>query len=194
VKVVVALLSLALAAPALADKTEGVIPGMLIGPKLSVVGFPTPAVGAEAKVAGWFGLSIDYGYVPNLKVKEVTVGWDNWCAGAKLFPFHGSFFLGALYGQRSLKLRELDKSSGLYADGRVSSRYLAPELGWRFLWNSGFTMGLDFGWQFVTGKSTRLTIPQGYDAQKEKDVQDLSRRVANQGVPVLGLLELGWMF
>ena len=193
-KVVVALLSLSLAAPALADKTEGVIPGLLIGPKLSLVSFPTPTVGAEAKVAGWFGLSFDYGYVPNFKVKDATVGWNNWCAGAKVFPFHGSFFLGALYGQRSLKLREQDKNSGLDADGRVSSRYLAPELGWRFLWNSGFTMGLDFGWQFVTGKSTRLNIPQGYDAQKEKDVRDLSRRVANQGIPVLGVLELGWMF
>jgi len=192
-KVTIALLSLALAAPALADKTEGAIPGMLIGPKLGIVSFPTPTVGAEAKVAGWFGLSFDYGYVPDFRVKEVTAGWSNWCAGAKLFPFRGSFFLGALYGQRSLKLR-LKDSSGLDADGRATSRYLAPELGWRFLWNSGFTMGLDFGWQLVTQKSTRLDIPTGFDAQKEKDAQDLIRRAANQGIPVLGLLELGWMF
>jgi len=192
-KVVAALLSLALAAPALADKTEGAIPGVLIGPKLGIVSFPTPTVGAEAKVKGWFGLSFDYGYVPDLRVKELTVGWNNWCAGAKLFPFRGSFFLGALYGRRSLSLREQD-SSGLSADGRVSSRYLAPEFGWRFLWNSGFTMGLDFGWQFVIGKSTQLSIPNGFDAQKEKDAQDLTRRAANQGIPVVGLLELGWMF
>jgi hypothetical protein len=192
-KVVVALLALALAAPALANKTDGVVPGMVFGPKLTLVGFPTPAVGAEAKLDGWVGLSFDYGYVPPFKVKEARVGWDNWSAGAKVFPFRGAFFLGALYGQRSIRVKVKDQSSDLEGSARISSRYLAPELGWRWSWEVGFTMGMDLGWQFVTGSSKRITIPGGFDAEKEKDVRDITRRVANQGIPVLGLLEVGWM-
>ena len=195
-KPVVAMLALLLAGPALAEKTEGVIPGVLFGPKLGIVSFPAPSVGVEAKLGGWFGLSYDYGWVPELKVKEVRVGWTNWSAGAKVFPFHGSFFLGALYGQRSLRLRRVDDSTGvaIEARGRVTSSYLAPELGWRFIGNTGFTMGIDLGWQFVTGHSAHLTVPLGYDAEKEKDVRDFTDRVGKAGIPVLGLLQLGWMF
>jgi hypothetical protein len=194
-KPVVALLALLLAAPALAEKTEGVIPGVLFGPKVGIVSFPAPSVGIEAKLGGWFGLSYDYGYVPDFKVKEVTLGWSNWSAGAKVFPFRGSFFLGALYGQRSLRLRAVDKSTPpLEASGRITSNYVAPELGWRFIGDTGFTMGIDLGWQLVTSHSARLTIPGGYDAQKEKDVRDLTDAVGKAGIPVLGLLQLGWMF
>ncbi len=157
--------------------------------------FPAPSVGVEAKLGGWFGLSYDYGYVPDIKVKEVTVGWSNWSAGAKVFPFHGSFFLGALYGQRNLRLRAVDKSAPpLEARGRITSNYVAPELGWRFIGDTGFTMGIDLGWQLVTSHSTRLTIPGGYDVQKEKDVRDITDTLGKAGIPVLGLLQLGWMF
>ncbi|HET6439813.1 MAG TPA: hypothetical protein VFG59_17235 [Anaeromyxobacter sp.] len=193
-KILVAALSLALATPALAEKTEGVIPGVLIGPKLGLVSFPTPTVGVEAKLWRVLGLSFDYGLVPDFKLKDVTVGWTNWAAGARLFPFRGSFFVGALYGERSLTLKERDKSTGLKASARLNSTYLAPELGWRSLWNSGFFMGLDLGWQFVTHKKERLTIPSGYDVDKEKDVHRDADRVAKAGIPVLGLLQIGWYF
>jgi len=193
-RILVATLSLALATPALADKVEGVIPGVLLGPKVGIVSFPTPTVGAEVKLGRWLGLSFDYGLVPDVKVRDVTASWTNWAAGARVFPFRGRFFLGGLYGQRSVKLRATDPASGLKGRGRIDSTYLAPELGWRVVWSSGLALGVDLGWQLVTAKRVRLDIPTGYDPGKEQDVRDKADRVARAGIPVLGLLQVGYFF
>jgi hypothetical protein len=194
-KLAVALLSLSLASPALAGKAEGVIPEVLMGPKLGIVSFPAPTVGAEAQVAGWLGLSFDYGWFPDIKLKlhDATVGWNLWSVGAKVFPLRGSF-LGVLWCARSIRIRAQDPSTGLSGRGRITSHYLAPELGWRFVHGSGFTLGVDLGWQFVTATNRRLDVPAGYDPDTEKDVREWSRRLEHQGIPVLGLLDVGWMF
>jgi hypothetical protein len=192
-KTLVTALAVALATPALAEKTDGVIPGALIGPKLGIISFPTPTIGVEAKLGRWIGLSFDYGFVPDITISNVTVSWNNWCAGAKVFPFQGSLFVGALYGHRSFNGSSVD-TTGRKSTADASSNYIAPELGWRWIWDSGFYMGIDLGWQFVTSNTKTVVIPSGFDPQKQKDINDATDKLGTAGLPVLGLLQLGFYF
>lgn len=176
-------------------KTDGLIPGMLIGPKLSLVNLPTPGVGVEAKFLGnLLGASFDYGLIPDITVSDVTVGMHAWNVGAKIYPFRGSFFVGALYGNRSFTGSKTDTSTGtpLKAAVDVSSTYVAPELGWRWVWNSGFFMGMDLGWQFVTSSKVTLTAPAGISQGTVDDVQKKGNDIGKAGLPVIGLLQVGF--
>jgi hypothetical protein len=174
-------------------KSEGLIPGVLIGPKLALVNLPTPGFGVEAKFAGnLLGASFDYGLIPDITITDVTVGMHAWNVGAKIYPFRGSFFLGALYGNRNFTGSKVDASTGLKAAVDISSTYIAPELGWRWVWNSGFFLGMDLGWQFVTSSSVTLTAPGGISQQTVNDVQSKGNDIGKAGLPVLGLLQVGF--
>ncbi len=175
-------------------KAEGIIPGMVFGPKLSLVNLPTPAFGVEAKFMNLVGASFDYGFIPDVTLSNVTVGMKNWSIGAKVYPFHGSFFLGAAFGGRSFTGSKIDDSTGtpLKATVDVSSTYLAPEIGWRWVGNSGFFMGMDLGWQFVVSNSTTLTAPAGVSQSTRQDVQDKGNQLGRSGLPILGLLQVGF--
>jgi hypothetical protein len=183
--------ALTLASSALASEAEG--PSVLVGPRLGIINVPTPTVGAEAQLGGWIGLSFDYGLVPDIKLKSAKVSWTNWYAGARVFPFHGTFFLGALYGRRTFKASATDDASGLEATARANSDYVAPVLGWRAK-HRGFGMGVDLGWQFVTHHSKRLSVPSGFDAGKQNDIENATDKIGTSGLPVLGLLQLQYLF
>ncbi|HYS79905.1 MAG TPA: hypothetical protein VEM76_04315 [Anaeromyxobacteraceae bacterium] len=165
-----------------------------LGPKLSLVNLPTPAFGVEAKFMNLVGASFDYGFIPDVTLSNVTVGMKNWSIGAKVYPFHGSFFLGAAFGGRSFTGSKIDDSTGtpLKATVDVSSTYLAPEIGWRWVRNSGFFMGMDLGWQFVVSNSTTLTAPAGVSQSTRQDVQDKGNQLGRSGLPILGLLQVGF--
>jgi hypothetical protein len=77
----------------------------------------------------------------------------------------------------------------------ATSRYLAPEIGWRWMWESGFFLGLDLGWQFILSPRTSVDVPaNAFPPDKLKDYTDLANKLAAQGFPVLSLLQLGWYF
>jgi hypothetical protein len=174
-------------------KTDGLIPGVLIGPKLSLVNLPTPGLGVEAKfLDNLLGASFDYGFIPDITISDVTVGMHAWNVGAKVYPFRGAFFLGALYGSRSFTGSKVDTGTGLKANVDISSNYIAPELGWRWVWQSGFFLGMDFGWQFVTSSTVTLTAPAGISQQTVNDVNSKGNDIGKAGLPVLGLLQVGF--
>lgn len=175
-------------------KPEGILPGVVFGPKLSIVNLPAPAVGLEAKFLNLFGASVDYGLIPDLTLRGVKMSLTEWSVGAKLYPFRGRFFLGAAYGSRTFKGSKVDHSTGtpLEAKVDVTSTYLAPGLGWRFVQPGGFFMGIDLGWQFVVHSRTKVQAPAGVSDSDLKDVKDMGRRVGKAGLPAVGLLELGF--
>lgn len=177
-------------------KTDGLVPGLLIGPKLSLLNLPTlGGIGIEVKALNLVGASFDYGLIPDITVSNVTAGMTNWSVGAKVYPFRGSFFLGAAYGNRTFHGTVVDNSTGTNLSGRVdvSSSYLAPEIGWRWVWNSGFYMGMDLGWQFVLSdtvtKSANFNL---LDPAKQKDLNDATDKVGTAGLPIIGLLQVGF--
>lgn len=177
-----------------AAKSEGLIPGLLIGPKLSLVNLPIPAVGLELKALNLFGASFDYGFIPTVNVSDVKATARTWNAAAKVYPFRGSFFLGAAVGRRVLtaKKRDFDGQTFQSIDARldVTTTFVAPEIGWRWVWGRGFFMGMELAWQFPL--SNRVTLSPGTMSDSVRgDLEDI-RDVARRGLPSLGLLQLGW--
>ena len=178
-------------------KTEGLIPGILFGPKLSIIRLPTPALGVEVKAYQLFGASFDYGFIPDFTISNVTLGMKTWNVGAKVYPLRGAFFLGANLGGYTFT----GKSTVSDLNGQpvaakldISTTFIAPEIGWRWVWNSGFFTGLDLGWQFPLSYKSTLDVPGGASPGNIKDVRDNADKYVKSGLPALGLFELGWFF
>ncbi len=178
-------------------KTEGLIPGILFGPKLSIISLPTPALGVEVKAYQLFGASFDYGFIPDFKAGSVTLGMKTWNVGAKVYPMRGAFFLGASLGGYTFT----GKSTVSDVNGQpvaakldISATFIAPEIGWRWVWTSGFFTGLELGWQFPLNYKSTLDVPGGASSGSIKDVRDNADKYVKSGLPMLGLFELGWFF
>jgi hypothetical protein len=200
-RILAAALVLASSSPALASadygKTEGVVPGVLFGPHLNLIALP-PGFGLEARtLSNRLGLSLDYGFVPTVTVEEAKASWNDLSLGARFYPWAGRFYLGARVGTRSFEASAKDDTSpgaALEAKAKVKSTYLAPELGWRFAWQSGFFLGIELGWQLILSSKTTLDIPVTTDPQTRDDVIDAADVVGDTGLPVLTLVQLGWYF
>ncbi|HSB18886.1 MAG TPA: hypothetical protein VLD85_02635 [Anaeromyxobacteraceae bacterium] len=176
-------------------KPEGVLPHAVLGPKVMLVSFPAPGFGVEAKALNLVGVSFDYGFIPDVSVSGVSVGLTSWSLAARVYPFRGAFCAGVALGSREFHGSKTDASTGtpVKAKATVTSTFVAPEIGWRWVWSSGLFLGMDLGWQFVL--SDRATLEaNGASVGTQQDVQDQADRIGKAGLPVLGLLQLGWFF
>jgi len=189
--------ALLVAAPALADtKTEGVIPGILFGPKLSLISFPNPGAGLEVKIFRHFGASFDYDFLPDITVSNVTVSSHVWNVAAKVYPFGGAFHAGLAVGAYRFQGRTVDNSTGTPLTGTVaiSSTFIAPQVGWRWVWGSGFFMATDVGWAFPLSFDTQLDAPAQVPSQTLTDIRNSANKWVKVGLPLVGFLQLGWLF
>jgi len=196
---------LAIASPARADepaygKTQGAIPGILIGPKLNIFAIP-PGFGLEAKLLeNKLGLAFDLGIIPTTKAVdsgdsgEATLQWLDWSLAARYYPWAARFYVGLAAGGRTITAAAKNNQTGVEAKAEVSSTYIAPEIGWKFVWDAGFFMGIDLGYQIIVSNSSSFTLPRGVDPKDEKDVRDLSDQLGKTGLPILTLLQVGWLF
>ena len=192
--------ALVAASPAVADesgaygKTQGAIPGILLGPKLNLVALP-PGIGLEAKLLGnSLGLSLDLGLVPSVTISNASDSWIDLNLGARYYPWRARFYVGAAVGGRSFSATATDTAKNLQAKATVTSFYLAPEIGWKFVWDGGFFLGIDLGYQIIISANTTLDIPSGVDPAKSKNVTDAADKIGKIGLPVLTLLQLGYFF
>jgi hypothetical protein len=69
---------------------------------------------------------------------------------------------------------------------------VAPEMGWRFIWASGFFMGIDLGWQIITSNQATFDLPAGMPAADRQDLSDAADQLGKTGFPILSLLQIGW--
>jgi hypothetical protein len=208
------------AAPAKEATEAGLLPGVRIGPKLAVLPLPgLLGVGLEARIKDTVGLSIDYGFLPELhvpafsesssqgsgvsvsnEISDGKVSYRDLGFAVRFMPWHGAFHLGAAYGIRTIQASAtgtvsspgLGSASGV-AKIESTSTYLAPELGWRWIWPGGFFMGLDLGWQIIVSQRTTVDVPAyAFPPGKVQDYTDLANKLASTGLPVLSFLQLGW--
>ena len=172
------------------DGSSGLIPNVRIGPEISLISFPSPAIGIEAKLWDRVGVSLEYGFIPRVGISDVEAKYRMWQGSLKLYPFRGSFFVGALLGTYELTASET--SGGQTITTTVDSTILGPQLGWRWVYSSGFFLGLDLAWGFALHYQSTLTPPDSTGTIG--DIKKNADKYLENGVPVLGLLHLGWFF
>lgn len=201
----------------LQSKAKGVLGDLRIGPHLAL-GVPHPlTVGVDLVYADLLSFSVAGGRI-NTKVEDVEVEIRNWDVALRWFPFQGSFFLGAAYGNQGV-VAKASQDVEIDFNGipltvpttfrlEVESKYLTPHLGWFARWDSGFTMGFELGLQMPSSSTSELqtafanlsqqaesVIRESEDYQKTKDdVEDAGRLIGQKALPYITLLKLGWLF
>jgi len=169
-------------------KESGLIPGMLIGPRLSVA-VPAPTLGAEVKFMRYLGASFDYGLFPKLTISGVDVSYSMWSVGARVYPWGDVFFVGAVYGHYGVEATaNVAQGSGTV---RASSDFLGPQIGARWIQPSGFFFGIDLAWAFPIGYSSEASPDPSGTTTSVKETAD---RYLRNGIPLVGLISVGWMF
>lgn len=171
-----------------APRDSGLIPGVLIGPRLSVA-VPTPTLGVEAKVLRYFGLSFDYGLFPKIDISNVSVSYEMWNVAARVYPWGHTFFVGAVYGHYGVEaVGSTPQGTGSV---RASSTFLGPQIGARWIQPSGFFVGVDLAWAFPLSYSSEASPdPSGTTASIKQTVD----RYVQNGIPLVGLVSVGWLF
>ncbi|RPH70503.1 MAG: hypothetical protein EHM78_11240 [Myxococcaceae bacterium] len=164
------------------------IPGVLIGPRLTVA-VPTPTFGVEVKILRFVGASFDYGFFPKLTISGVDVTYSMWNVAARVYPFGDVFFVGAVYGHYGVE------ASATVAQGtgsvRASSDFLGPQVGARWIQPSGFFFGVDVAWAFPLGYRSEASFDPSGTTTSVKETAD---RYLKNGIPLVGLVSVGWMF
>lgn len=161
-------------------------------------GAPQPlGVQAFARIADAFGVGVGYAVLPqslgdellsianvnNAHLSSAAVDLD-----LRWFPFHGSFFVGASGGRQEVWAS--GSSNGQTEDLDVVTWFAAPRLGWLFLFDPGFALGVDFGVQLPLWSTSTITPPGGIGGSTARSAADL---IANTPLPSVHL-RLGWLF
>lgn len=169
-------------------KESGLIPGVLIGPRLAVA-VPVPTVGVEAKVLRYFGAAFDYGIFPKISISGVDVSYSSWNVAARIYPWGDTFFIGAVYGHYGID------ASATVAQGtgsvRANSNFIGPQVGARWIQPSGFFFGIDLAWAFPVGYSSEASPDPTGTTTSVKQTAD---RWLQNGIPLVGLVSVGWLF
>ena len=143
--------------------------GVLVGGGLPEI----LSLGGQIKLTSFIGAGINIGLIPTVKISyygEAKLSYQEYDAYGRLYPFGGSFFLGAGVGYATIKGTvngKLDTSAAqtMYSgfgipnpllvdsEGSVRTLVLTPQIGFMKIFGSGFTIGLDVGAQLPIAPS-----------------------------------------
>lgn len=160
------------AAPAAAAKDDD-DSGGLLGPfRIGVlVGTGLPEIlnfGAQLKLTRFFGAGVNVGVIPTVRINyygEAAQSYQEYDAYGHIYPFGGSFFLGAGVGYAQIKgtlvtrfnladyQNGLQGSVDLNSDASVRTLVLTPQLGFLKIFDVGFAIGFDVGAQIPIAPS-----------------------------------------
>jgi hypothetical protein len=177
-------------------RTEGLIPGVLLGPKVTATLLfpPNVMVGLELRVIGYIGASFEYGVFPqNQDVGGYNLKIKTWSTGLRCYPWRGAFFIGAVLGNYDLTAAQAVNGTQ-FATLQVKSMYLGPQIGWKWAWDFGLFLGLNLGYGFSLDYQSTLTQPPLAPSSDLKTAKENADKYLKPGVPILTLLELGFLF
>ena len=177
-----------------------------ITPSIDLLNFPHPLEGAvELVFSKAFSIKYKKSLQPDFKIDGSSAEMDNQSIGFRSYPGQEAFFFGVAYGKHSVDANRYEEINGfgtnIYA--RAESEYVLPSIGWKHVYDSGFTIGLEFGWIIPFNGSSRVTSDQDLNPivagssqfqNNRDDAEDLARKYADKGLPSVGLLEIGWTF
>jgi hypothetical protein len=173
--------------------TEEEHPAFRIGVILGLVSVPRPVnVEVHVKFFDVIGIGGSYTYMPkfvgdwllslyNASYSDLSVTSSSWELALRIHPARGAFFLGANLGMGDVTAVLIGSTRN--ATAKVSGPFVAPRLGWLWIWSSGITMGLDAGVQIPIGDAT-IT----YDPPAFRDVPQLRRAAETVGKTLLPVL------
>jgi hypothetical protein len=171
----------------------------------------------EGRLHRVLGLSIGLGgFATEADNVEFSAGHLD--AKARWFPFMGDFFVGLGLGSSayraqltkdlSLSVNGVQRTTKTTFEARIARTEVTPMFGWQWLFEPGFTLGLDLGAHLALNSSSKLNIkPEGLtdaeraaleetsdykDARKKVD-DDFLDVVQDAALPYLSL-GIGWLF
>lgn len=207
------------------DDTDGLFGPFRIGP---VIGVGVPNLvnfGVTAKLTRFLGAGVNVGVIPKVQLSlygDAELSYQEYDAYGRLYPFGGSFFLGAGVGYATMKGSYANEFAApaeaqafgiapgtpitVTTDGSVRSLVLTPQLGFFKTWGSGISLGIDFGAQVpiapskvtantsVSGANGLANTPQVQDqiTQGSQKVRDTLDKVGQQIVPTINI-KLGFL-
>ncbi len=184
-------------------KREGVFGNFLVGPSIGLY-LPVPLVfGLEARWAGWVGMSIESGSLPRRTLLDGSVTADTLRGTLRVFPWQESFFVGVAVGHQNISVAKSVTVQGqtVTANVDVSSPYVTPVIGWKWLWSSGFFWGLEAGWQIPRSPNVRVStdannaISSTAEYKKaENEARDAANKLGEMGLPHLAVINIGYLF
>src|SRR5262249_20868606 len=148
-------------------------PALRIGVILGLVSVPRPVnVEVHLKFYDVIGIGGSYSYLPkfvgdwilkaaNVDDSNLSVTSSSWELALRIYPTQGAFFLGANLGQSSVDAVYMGSSQN--ATAKVSGPFVAPRLGWLWIWSSGITLGLDAGVQVPIGHADITFNPPSFE-------------------------------
>ncbi len=164
--------------------------------------------------AGGFALN-------SLKIGNLPVKLSIGAIDARLrwYPWSKSFYMGAALGVQRFSGQATD-SIPVTVSGTtvnipttvkvdINSLYVTPQLGWLWIWDSGFLLGFDLGVQVPISPKTTLEITSDNRVANvalalvqetaqfkklEKDITDAGDKIGKIPLPAITVFRIGWMF
>jgi hypothetical protein len=136
-----------------------------------LVGTGLPEVvnlGAQLKLTRFFGAGVNVGLIPTVKIKyygEAAQKYQEYDAYGHIYPFGGSFFLGAGVGYAQIDgvlvnrfnlasiQPGLSGNVDVTSDATVRTLVLTPQIGFLKIFPVGFAIGIDIGAQIPIAPS-----------------------------------------
>ena len=200
------------------NDTDGLFGPFRIG---VLVGTGVPDVlslGGAIKLTRFFGAGINVGVIPTIRLSfygEAKLAYQEYDAYGRIYPFGGSFFLGAGVGYASIRgmitqtydlsmysALGLPKSVSIESQGSVRTLVLTPQLGFQHMFGSGFTIGIDVGAQVpIAPSDAKFTTapPKGLPAQyvqqyitpNDEKVRSTLDKIGHTVIPTINV-KIGW--
>ena len=189
-----------------------------------LVGTGLPEVvnlGAQLKLTRFFGAGVNVGLIPTVKIKyygEAAQKYQEYDAYGHIYPFGGSFFLGAGVGYAqidgvlvnrinlaSIPNAGLSGVAEVTSDATVRTLVLTPQIGFLKIFPVGFAIGIDIGAQIPIAPSevhfntTTAGLPQGseefirntYINPNDAKVRDTLNTLGRTPLPTFNF-KIGW--
>jgi len=144
------------------DDSGGLLGPFRIG---ALIGTGLPEVlnfGAQLKLTRFFGAGVNVGLIPTVKINyygEAAQKYQEYDVYGHIYPFGGSFFLGAGVGYAQIdgtlynRFRVSNVTVDVTSDATVRTLVLTPQIGFLKIFDVGFAVGFDLGAQIPIAPS-----------------------------------------
>lgn len=182
-------------------------PGFRVGALLGIVSVPRPInLELSIKPNELLGFGVGYSMFPPIKIDDVEAGFQAFNAVGRVFPFKGAFYVGLGFGYQMIDVEATDEIRGneITATIEESNFFITPQVGWLWVWDSGFALGINAGVQIALSSDPKVTLrdergrvirgPSNEQQELEDDVRNLGEWIAGFPIPAVDLLKLGFYF